>query len=453
MVVIPVVVPLIVLLSGLATLARANPVQAQTLTVDEIASQVDRSGRSIEPDSTPAIDQAIDKANDEGIGFVWLADDRDPASVSRDVAAALAADSSRYRTTLVLTRNEFGSWSDTANDAQVEAALDAFLEAFGGVGDVADGINAFTDSLGGRTTASTAAPGSTSPAGSSSGGGSFLGPLLLVVLVGGGGFLVLRSVRGRRKAKRVATAELEADRAEIQEQLRDNADRVLSLGDKVIASKDTEMITGYEQASAAYQEVSQAIERAATAQEVDALDDKIDQAEWQLQAIEAKLEGRPAPPSPAEIEARATAASQGPGPPGPEASGSDRPALGRDESIFGDRGPQPPRPGSDYQPVPRRRGGFGGGMGGGLGGLGSILGSIILGGGLGGRGGMPTSRRSQRRQSDSGPIFGGGSGSTGRGPGGGLGGGVLRQGGSSSRGGSGRRSLGSRRGGSGSRRF
>jgi len=272
---------------------------------------------------------------------------------------------------------------------------------------------------------------------------------VLIALVVGGGLLVFRSARSKAKAKKQAAIDLEEDRAEIKEQLGDNADHVLNLGDRVIEADRPELITTYEEASAAYQDVSQSIDLASTAEEVDRLDDKIDRAEWQFESIEAALEGRPAPPSPEEVEAqaRAQAADRASAPSSPTARIDGRPALGADESVIGVP-PRPsrrrdryrlPAPRSPY-PQQRRRGGGMGGV------LGSILGSIVLGGG-----GMTGSRRTQsRHRSRSGGSLGRTS------AGGGLGGGVLRRGGSSrprSRtGGGGSRSIG-RKGGGGSRRL
>lgn len=477
--VISLVVALLLCLAGSPGhgLLAPTPAGAQSAPpASQIAEQLDSSGRYLQFDATAEDDQAIAAANGRGVAFVWLDVDDDAEQLAKAVADELFARPARYSTVLVLTQAGVGARSDTVSSGDINDAIDASFTSFSN-GAVADGLDEFVASLAGQQTPRTSVAPSGSRSNSGGGGGSsiFL-PVLGIAVVGGGGLLLLRSLSRKRKARQLAAAELEADRAEIKEQLRDNADRVLQLGDRVIASKDDGLITSYEQASAAYQEVSLAVDGATTAEQVDALDDKIDHAEWQLRSIEAKLDGQPAPPPPSADDNAPTGPPPpgGPTPPAPGAPtppspssasrpGDDSPALGPDDSIFGGRGGG--FPSGPAMPTPsRRRGGGGlGGLGGGRGGgLGSILGSIVLGGlarGGGGLGGMPTSRRSQRRRTTSGGGGFGGSGGLSGSMGGGLGGGVLRPGGSSGSGrsgsgGTGGRSFGRRSsGGSGGRRF
>ena len=412
-------------LFGLVGPVGAAPAQAAE---PDIADEIDATGRYVEFDLTGAEEAAVDKANDDGVAFVWLNSDQDPEPLAQSLSRSLDDLGSRYRTVLVLSDSGVAAWSETVADDTIEDGLDASFDQFA-TGAVAEGLDSFSSTLG-QPVESGSSP--TTPSGSSdSSGGGNVGKILLVGLLGGGGFFLFRSLRKRSKAKKQAAAEMETDRAEIKEQLRDNADHVLELGDRVIKSDQGELIATYEQASSAYQHVSQSIDQATSAAEIDALDDKIDHAEWQFESIEAQLEGRPVPPSPAEVQAQAEAAAS---------SRADRPALGPNESVL-PGGSAPTRSQPRYQP--QRRGG----------GLGGVLGSIILGsGGLGGG----RSRRSQRRT----PSY--------QGRGGGLGGGVLGRGPSSRRrssssrrrsssssrrrSGGGSRSF-ERRGGGGSRRF
>lgn len=433
----------VVAVLGLGT--AANALTASDF--DSVARELTATGRYLEYSSNGDLDRSIDDANSDGIAFVWLDVDEDAELLAAELADRL--DGSPYRTVVVLTNTQIGAWSNTVADASIEQALDDSQGLFGS-GAVADGLDRFTASLTGtltgsdNTTATTTDPSTSS---TSSDGGIGFGTILLIALLGGGGFLLFRNLRNKSKARKQAELDLEEDRAEIKEQLRNNADHVLELGDQVIAAGKPGLITTYEQASAAYQEVSGGIDAATTAEEIDRLDDLIDNAEWQFESIEAELEGRPRPPSPAEVEAQAKASARGStddGPTPPAPSRDDRPAVGADESVIGGS-PQAPSP-RQPMPYPRSRS-----RSGGLGGiLGGVLGSIVLGGGgMGGMGGMG-SRRTQRRRSQ----FPSGGGSVG----GGLGGGVLRRGGSSSRS-TGRRRRGSggsrsvRRGGGGSRRF
>jgi len=438
----------VLVLATVGLLGGASAVTAQSgAELDTIVSELADTGQYLEFSSNADLEGAIRDANARGIAFAWIDSDADAEAVAETLSARLG--NGPYRTVLVLTNAFVGAWSSTVSTTEIQSSIDAAGDDFA-AGAVADGVDRFTTSLAGQTTATTTSGGSTgsgTTSGGSSGGGIGLGTILLAALVGGGGFLLFRNARTKSKAKKEAAIDLEEDRAEIKEQLRDNADHVLNLGDRVIEADRPKLISTYEEASAAYQDVSQSIDAATTAEEVDRLDDKIDRAEWQFESIAAALDGRPAPPSPEDVEAQARPeAGKTPAP----AQRDGRPALRADESVIAvppaPAGRQPryqqPVPRSPYPEQRRRRGGMGG-M------LGSILGSIVLGGG--GLGGMTGSRRTQRRRTTrSGGSLGGTS------MGGGLGGGVLRRGGSSKprsrSGGGGSRSIG-RRGGGGSRRL
>ncbi len=397
-------------------LSTASLAAAQSAT--DIADSVEQRGYYLDEGPDGELSAAIKRANDLGVAFIRL--DRsggvdEAAGVAGAVWDELDRRGSSYRLVVVLIDDGYYIEAPSGFDvATLEEADLAALAGFSTDND-AEGLDAFTSAISagvtgssGSSTPTTTGGGGTESTGSS--GGIGIGSILLWLLVLGGGFLLFRSWSGRRKADREMREELESDRAEIKEQLRDNADRVIDLGDRVVASENTELIVAYEQASRTYQDVSHEIDGASTPEEVDALDDRIDHAEWQFEMIEAKLDGRPVPPSPAEVEAaeaeraEAEAARQ--------RAENDRPALGRDESVLG-TGPGAGLP----RTAPRRRsrssgyGRRGGGLGGGLGG---VLGSIIL-----GQMNRPRSRRTQRR-----------SGSVG---GGSLGGGVLRPGGSTRR--------------------
>jgi hypothetical protein len=406
---------LVCLLAAAIPLSGAEAQTVSDTALDQIAAELAGDGRSLDFPPTTEDTRAIDGANDRGIAFAWLDTGEDAQALAVDLSDRLEQRSSRYPTVLVLTNTSVGASSLTVGGDDIDRAFDASETDFASFA-VADAVDAFVDALAGGEAA-----GSTPPP---SGGGTGLWIVLVAVVVIGGcvwGLLVLRT---RSRARKRAAAELEADRDEIKAQLLDNADKVLTLGDRVIASGDRELIDAYEQASAAYQDVSHSIGGASTAEAIDALDDKIDQAEWQLRSIEAKLEGRPPPPSPAELEARQQAARAQAAP----APAGDGPALGPDESLFpADRSGSPPR----YRPSPpMRRPGTGG--------LGGILGGIVLGGTLGGG---YRSRRSQRRYGATGSLGGGV-----------LGGGVLGGGRRSGRS-SGGRSFRPRSRSSGGRRF
>ncbi len=424
-------------LAALFLLVGAAASPASGLVDSEVVDLLDVDGRAIEVGSDPTVGGAADRANDVGIAFAWLdrnGDDGQAVALADAYADELAARSSRYQTVLVFAGNGFAASSLTRSQVDLDEALDAALPGFAD-GDMARGLDAFTATLANSaSTSPTSTPGSSGDTSSGSGGGIGFGTILLVVALAGGGFLLVRRMMTGRKEKAQAEVDLAEDRAEIEEQLKNNADRVIALGDRVIAKGDHELITLYEEASAAYQDVSQRIDDAVNAAEIDELDDRIDHAEWQFEVIEAELDGRPRPRPPAQDDvltgdpdggsvddrngdAPADGARRLPQPPVASPGRSGRPDVATSPRT----GRTYPRSGGSR----RRRGG--GGLGGALGGgLGGILANIVLGGGLGG-----ASRRTRRRSS-SGGLGSGGLGGGGLG-GGGLGGGVLRRGGGSSR--------------------
>ena len=400
-----------------------------------LIAALDEDGRYLER-TEPGLDATLDEVNSRGVAFAWLDQAGDAAvavSLSDDYVEDLQEIDSRYHTVVVLTSDGFAASSTIYTQQEIDAALDASFDDFR-AGAAGDGMTTFNRVLTGSTADTTATTGSADTSSSGSGGGGIgLGTILLAIAAAGGVLLLLRGFSTRRKAKRQAKIDMENDRAEIKEQLKANADRVIYLGDRVIAKGDDQLITRYEEASKTYQEVSLSVDGASTAAEVDALDDRIDHAEWQFETIEAGLSGLPTPPSPREREAAAAAEAaqvaaggrqSGPPPPGQAPPPPQGPADGSVATS--------PRTGRRYPRTTgaRRRTGTMGGMGGMGGILGSILGSVVLGGGLGGGN---RSQRSQRRDGLD-DIFGRSGGLGQRvGSGGGLGGGVLRRGGRSSR--------------------
>ncbi len=423
-----------------------SPVVAGAQTNADVAREVDQTGRFVEFEVDAELEAAIGRANAANIGFIWIDQSGGDAElVATGVRRELADINSRYVTVVAL--NNDGVWVDSRDGARAAQAgsesFDDFL-----AGDVAGGLDTVTSVMSGGgsgatdnsgSTATTTATGSGTANDSATtrdSGGGF--PWFTLLVLGGLGFLAFRFFNGRRRTNKQSIEHMERDRLEIREQLRDNADRVINLGDRAIAHGDAELVRMYEEASRAYQEVSTSIDDASTAEEIDQLDDKIDDAEWKFEVIEARIEGRPEPKSPADLEPPPPLGN--PNPPSadqqpdqrqggtvtrrgrtipPLGSPNDRPALGRDESIF-DQQRDPRRTQRQAQRPQRRRGGGGIGrmLSGGAGRmLMSVLMSVLL-GGMGNRGG---SRRSQRRRSGGG-FGGGGFG----GGGGGLGGGVLR---------------------------
>ncbi len=385
---------------GLLVLATAAPVAAQSLA--EIAAELDSTGRFIEGNITSAADAGITDANNSGVAFMQLVEADNSSADAENLLRGLLTNLNELNSTyqsIVLYEPNNNVWA-VSNSGDPEAAISAATGAFA-AGDIALGLEQFSNVLSGGTTSGQSP--STSVAvdqGTTSSGGGF--PWLLLIIIGGLVWLGFRFMNGR-KVKAKSKLEIEADRAEIKEQLKDNADRVINLGDSVIANGDPELIRTYEEASAAYQNVSTEVDGAQTAAQVDELDDQIDKAEWQFEVIEARLEGRRPPAQP-------TGPSLPPPPTSRSTRASDKPksrtAMEQDESVFAERQRQQPRrPQAQRRQTQRRRssGGLGGLARSGLGRMAmGLIFQMILGGGL------RQSRRTYGRTTRSGSNRGGG---------------------------------------------
>ncbi len=369
-----------VVITALVMLGFAATANAQDPDLAVVVDAIEQDGRYVERDVDDAALAAIDRANADGIAFVRLDTNAEAPTFASAVSAELDARNSKYGAVLVLTNS--GVWSRGVPEAS--AAGDAVTPLFG-AGQIGDGIDQFTTLLGGAAQGGNSSTGAEPT--SSGGGFPWIIPIILII----GGFFFFNMLRGRKKTRVANAKAIEVDRAEIIEQLKANADRVIDLGDEVIKAKDPELISIYEEASAAYQNVSNEIRNATTAAEVDALDDQIDKAEWQFEVLEAKLTGQTPPPfldtdaPPAPTSSDKIPST--PPPPGP-VSAAERDAQFR-------------RQGQDPRPLPRRNPRVptqtrrGSGMGGMFGKMAlSVLMSMLMGGRLGS---PNTSRRSNRR--------------------------------------------------------
>ncbi len=334
---------------------------------EAIGEQAGVDGRFLEHSTDADIEAGITAINEQGMVFIWLDSDADPELVA-DLAmpGVRSASGGRYVAVAALTQLGLITYSDSIDAAPAgDAAFDEFRR-----GQIADGLQTMATVLAQQGGAEDVNSSSTT---NSSGSGNLWAWLLGILAAVAAVFGFTRFRRSRAEKAR-AEQELQQDKAEITEQLRSNADRVIELGDRAIDSGDPELQRIYEEASTSYQEVSRSLQQANDASTVDQLDERLDHAEWQFEVIEARLDGRPQPPSPSELAKTAAASA----PAGSTAgSPSDGPALGPNESIVGGSTPQYRAP----VVVPARR------RGGGLG----MLGPLIYGST------MNRSRRSQRR--------------------------------------------------------
>lgn len=284
--------PVLVVLAALVALVLAAPVGAQ-VDPASVADEVDRTGSFIQPDLDDDARQAIEEANERGVGVVLLSDPVPALDLSAQLGELLADRGSRYTTVLVVTGEGAAARSRTYDSGRIGALIDPGTPAFTAFaqGRRADGIRTFAEGLDDETVGA--------PVGETESDGvdvPWLTLLVVLALIGvgvGGLWLVRRQREQRREAARV-----EAQRSEVGQQLRNNADRIIHLGDVVVARGDAELIDLYERASGTYRDVSQSLDSAHSPDAVQRLDDRLDEAEWQLEVIEARLAGKTPPPPP-----------------------------------------------------------------------------------------------------------------------------------------------------------
>lgn len=312
----------LVVLTALACsclLAFVAPVAAQAgADADAIAAEVDATGSYVEPDLDADARTAIGEANERGVGVVLLSSDASAVDVARSVLAELEGRDSRYRTVLVVSRQGAAGGSTVFAD-RMQSLIDPGTPAFTAFaqGRTADGIRRFAEGL--DADAEEPAGGTPSEASDDT---SFPWVALLVVValvgLGVGAFWLVRQRQDRRREE----VALEARRAEVAQQLRNNADRVIDLGDAVIASGDAELIDLYDRASSTFREVSHSLDGVSSRDALGRLDERLDQAEWEFEVIEARLSGR-TPPGRPPFDGSAQLPPGGPPPPPPS-----RPAAG-----------------------------------------------------------------------------------------------------------------------------
>ncbi len=346
-------------LSVLLLLVLAAPAAAQS--VRSVASDIRDDGYFAEGLSSADrsnLDAVVrnQRTIENRIYLAWL--DSEPSEFN-DVFAEDVVNQLGGGTVIVVSPQEIGAYSSEFSSSEVDRAVDASFDAFDT--SPARGFADFADSLGARV-------GATSTGSSGSSGGLPWGWIFIIGIVGLIGFTVWN---GKRSSKKAAEVNLTEVKAALTGKLDEVANEILENEDRVRLSEDPEVQTWYSQASATFAEAQNALEGAASVQDLRDVTIDLDEAYWQLQATEAKMDGRaiPARPEPAELE------------PLPE------PDL---DDTGGSSMPMPP-------PAARgRRGGMGGGMMGGMAGgvFGEVLDGMMSGGmGQARRYGRRTSRR------------------------------------------------------------
>jgi hypothetical protein len=210
--------------------------------------------------------------------------------------------------------------------------------------------------------------GSAEPGG---GGGLPWGWILLFVVVAGGAYLFWRM---RQSSKGSEASAMESARNEVKKRLDDVANDIIDLEHDVAASSVAAVPVLYKSATETYSEALEDYEAAETPAQLMTTAAALDHAIWQLDSVEALLDGKPVPPKP-----------EGPKPQSPATQPPTLPpASGSGTSVT-----TPPRlPDSTYR-RPNRRSSSN---------TTAVLTGILM-------GAMSTSRRSPRRSP--GGMFGG----------------------------------------------
>ena len=297
-----------------ATIAVALPAQDERLVADDVAE----FGVFIEEGVEDAYDVTLDidttdravadvRGSGQDGGLVILsADASDHASLEAFTDATFAELSRRgaaVETLVVVTPDE--TWAVTSTSSgSVDAALDASSADFF-AGDFADGYRAFFAEMDGadpvqvpaeEPAVPAEAPDSSGEASDTDGGGG-IGWFLPVLLIGGLGLIGFLFWRSRRAKQQQVELDMDTARAELRAETTAASDLIWELSEKITgAPQDVQLL--FEEASDTFQEVGEQFQTVTTPQEMQELIRRLGRATWQLEVVEARMEGRPPPPEP-----------------------------------------------------------------------------------------------------------------------------------------------------------
>jgi hypothetical protein len=287
--------------------------------------------------------------------FVGLAED--PAG-GADLFASDVLDQVQLEgTVIVVSPGELGARSTVFDDARLGDALDRSLDDFDrsyldGFRDIASSLGRAPDVV----VTTQAATGTAAASGGSGSGGS--GGLIFLLVIAGVGALIFFMVRkGKRRQQEAFEGRIDEIKAEIRSQLGAVADDILELEDEVLFSDNEQAKDLYAAGSQSYADFEEQLDAATTLAQLDDLAEVLDRSQWQLEAAEALIDGKPMPPQPADRpDFEPPASPQQPRPPARSPRADLPPDLQmrreRGEPIDGGRAPQR-----------RRSGGWLGGLG------------------------------------------------------------------------------------------
>lgn len=350
----------------------------------EVVPQLESDGYYIEPGS-PASEAVVSDAvfagrSDGGRLYLVVLAGEPPGGATTFSDSVLDELGGGYVVTVAPETVGFAGDGSFWSADQMNSAIDASLD-----GDSDDRVvELFISELTGAP--ETPPPDDSQP--SSDGGGTSI--WVWVVLAGVGLLVYLAIRRSSRRESERASSELEKVRAKAREKLAEIANDIIEMEDEVQLSEIPEVQAHYQSASSIYTATLALVESSPSAKEMVEVVRQLDLAIWELDAAEARLDGKPIPDKPRPPEPAAP-----PEEPPPEARRSEREYA---DDRFGRRPErQSSYAGNDLMSAlwailamsQRGRGGFGG-LPGGFGGPmrgGSSGGSRMRGGGFRGGGG------------------------------------------------------------------
>lgn len=128
--------------------------------------------------------------------------------------------------------------------------------------------------------------------------------ILLFVVIAGGAFVYWRV---SRSSKRTEAAAMDSAKAEVKKRLDDVANDIIDLEHDVAASEIVAVPVLYKSATEAYSAALKDYNKAESPAQLMTTAEELDQAIWQLDSVEALLDGKPAPPKPEKPKPQPTA--------------------------------------------------------------------------------------------------------------------------------------------------
>ena len=271
------VVALVILVAAASPAEVAPVLEAQGFFV-EVGSDAD-------PD---AVEDAVVAARFEGGSLSVAVLASEPAG-GAPIFAENTLEEMGGRGTVFTAAPETVGWAsegDIYTNEQLDEATDASLDG----GSDTEVVELFVATL------IDAPVGSAEPGG---GGGLPWVCILLFVVVAGVAFFLWRRSQSSKKNEAAA---VDSARAEVKKRLDDVANDIIDLEDEVASSDIVAVPVLYKSATEAYSKALKEYGRSETPSQLMATAEDLDQAIWQLDSVEALLDGNPAPPKPEKPE-------------------------------------------------------------------------------------------------------------------------------------------------------